>query len=75
MAAYSITPWVNGHTTLPTLLFRLSTLNSQPSTAPFRFRDSSYGYRKGRNCHQAGAAVNRATQYGCHWIIELDIRN
>ena len=39
------------------------------------FRDCSYGYRKGHNCHQAIRAVDRAIGSGCHWIIELDIRN
>ena len=39
------------------------------------FRDCSYGYREGRSCHQAVAAVDRAIHGGCHWIIELDIKN
>ena len=38
------------------------------------FRDCAYGYRKGRGCHQAIRAVDRAIGDGCHWIIELDIR-
>jgi len=38
-----------------------------------RFHDSSFGYRKGRNCHQA---VERATQNSLqnHWAIDLDIK-
>ena len=39
------------------------------------FRDCSYGYREGRSCHQAVAAVDRAIYRDCHWIIELDMRN
>lgn len=39
------------------------------------FRDCSYGYREGRSCHQAIAAVDQAIYKGCYWIIELDIRN
>ena len=38
------------------------------------FKDCSYGYRKGRDCHQAVRAVDKAIFKGCHWIIELDIR-
>lgn len=39
------------------------------------FRDCSYGYRSGRNCHQAVKAVNQATHRGCYWVIEMDIKN
>jgi RNA-directed DNA polymerase len=38
-----------------------------------KFHNSSYGYRKGRNCHQA---VEKATQNSLqnHWAIDLDIK-
>lgn len=37
------------------------------------FLDSSYGYRKGRNCHQAvEKATQNALQY--NWAIDLDIK-
>ena len=38
-----------------------------------KFHNSSYGYRTGRNCHQA---VEKATQNSLqnHWAIDLDIK-
>lgn len=38
-----------------------------------KFHDSSFGYRKGRNCHMA---VEKATQNSLqnHWAIDLDIK-
>ena len=38
------------------------------------FHPGSYGYRPGRNCHQAVQHVLRAMNQGHQWIIELDIQ-
>jgi RNA-directed DNA polymerase len=38
------------------------------------FHEGSYGYRPGRTAHDAIGAVDRATNGGHHWIIELDIK-
>jgi len=38
------------------------------------FLECSYGFRPGRNCHQAVRAVRDAITSGRHWIIDLDIR-
>ncbi len=37
------------------------------------FCDCSYGFRKGRSCHQAIAKVEEYLKDGCQWIIEVDI--
>jgi RNA-directed DNA polymerase len=38
------------------------------------FHPGSYGYRPGRDCHQAVKHVMRAINQGHQWIIELDIK-
>jgi len=38
------------------------------------FSDSSFGYRPGRNCHQALEKVQRNT-FGHDWAIDLDIKS
>jgi len=37
------------------------------------FYDFSYGYRKGKSCHQALEALWQKTMRGMHWIIDADI--
>jgi RNA-directed DNA polymerase len=39
------------------------------------FYDFSYGYRKGRSCHQALDSIWRQTMSGMQWIIDADIRD
>lgn len=39
------------------------------------FRDCSYGFRPGRNCHQAIASMRRGVmEERCRWLVEVDIR-
>lgn len=38
-----------------------------------KFSDFSYGFRKGRNCHQA---IKQALEYvnaGCHYVVDIDL--
>ena len=37
------------------------------------FYDFSYGYRRGRNCHQAVESIWQGTMKGMQWIIDADI--
>jgi hypothetical protein len=61
---------------IPTILDRIAQevvkAHLEPVLEPC-FHDSSYGYRKGRNCHQA---VEKATQNALqnNWAIDLDIK-
>jgi group II intron reverse transcriptase/maturase len=61
---------------IPTILDRIAQevvkAYMEPILEPC-FHDSSYGYRKGRNCHQA---VEKATQNALqnNWAIDLDIK-
>jgi group II intron reverse transcriptase/maturase len=61
---------------IPTLLDRIAQQVVRGYLEPIlepQFHDSSYGYRKMRNCHQA---VEQATKYALqnHWAIDLDIK-
>jgi group II intron reverse transcriptase/maturase len=61
---------------IPTILDRIAQevvrAHLEPILEP-KFHDSSYGYRKGRNCHMA---VEQATKNSLqnHWAIDLDIK-
>lgn len=61
---------------IPTILDRIAQevvkAHLEPILEP-EFHDGSYGYRKGRNCHQA---VEKATQNSLQnsWAIDLDIK-
>ncbi len=39
-----------------------------------QFHDNSFGFRKGRNCHQAVERVLEYTNAGHHQIVEIDIK-
>lgn len=61
---------------IPTLLDRIAQQVVRAYLEPIpepQFHDSSYGYRKMRNCHQA---VEQATKNALqnHWAIDLDIK-
>ncbi len=61
---------------IPTILDRIAQEVVKSFLEPIlepNFHDSSYGYRKGRNCHQA---VEKATQNALqnNWAIDLDIK-
>lgn len=61
---------------IPTILDRIAQEVVKAYLEPILepcFHDSSYGYRKGRNCHQA---VEKATQNALqnNWAIDLDIK-
>ena len=38
------------------------------------FHNGSFGFRPGRNCHQAVRALDKAIYEGHYWIIDMDIR-
>ena len=38
------------------------------------FRESSYGFRPGRNPHQAGDVLRVAVNGGANWVVDADIR-
>ena len=37
------------------------------------FSGSSFGFRPGRNAHQAVRVARRAIEDGCHWVVDLDL--
>lgn len=37
------------------------------------FRDCSYGFRPGRNAHQAIAQIRKASKR-CYWVVDVDIK-
>lgn len=39
-----------------------------------QFHDNSYGFRAGRNCHQAVECVLRHINSGCHYVVDVDIK-
>ena len=40
-----------------------------------KFLDCSYGFRKGRNTHQAIAKIEQYRSEGCEWVVEADIES
>lgn len=40
-----------------------------------KFLDCSYGFRNGRNTHQAIAKVEQYRSEGCEWVVEADIES
>jgi len=38
------------------------------------FQNCSYGFRPGRNAHQAIEQVSKYLAFGCRWVIDLDIK-
>lgn len=44
----------------------------QPIVEP-TLSSSSYGFRPGRNAHQALKAAKRYVQQGCRWVVDLDL--
>lgn len=38
------------------------------------FRESSYGFRPGRDAHQAGEVLRKAVNRGGNWVMDADIR-
>jgi len=38
-----------------------------------RFEPNSYGFRPGRSCHDAIAAIFNAIRYQCKWVLDADI--
>ena len=39
-----------------------------------KFHDGSYGFREGRNCHQAIEALNELHAQGYRWVLDADIK-
>ncbi|MBI5133708.1 MAG: group II intron reverse transcriptase/maturase [Thaumarchaeota archaeon] len=61
---------------IPTVRDRVvqqATLNKLDPIFETKFLDCSYGFRKGRNAHQAVVKVEQYRDEGCEWVVEADI--
>lgn len=63
---------------IPTVRDRVvqqATLNILGPIFEAKFLDCSYGFRKGRNTHQAIAKIEQYRDEGCEWVVEADIES